>query len=145
MQLQGLMSVSEKFSGTIADADRYRLLIEGITGLRHLHARSFWRRHQLEPGAQRFMGYSRDEIIGEHFSRFYTPEDIAAGVPERALELARTKGKFEAEGWRIAQGRHLVFWAYVVIDPIRDGSDSIIGFAKVTRDLTRAESSRRSA
>jgi PAS domain S-box-containing protein len=87
------------------------------------------------PGAQRFKGYSAAEIIGQHFSRFYTEEDRKLGVPALALEQARTKGKFEAEGWRLRKDGSR-FWAYVIIDPIRDDTGAVIGYAKVTRDLT---------
>lgn len=86
-------------------------------------------------GARRFKGYEADEIIGLHFSRFYTPEDQAAGIPALALNTADREGRFEAEGWRVRKdGTH--FWANVVIDPIRDCTGKLIGFAKVTRDLT---------
>ena len=85
-------------------------------------------------GAERIKGYSAEEIIGEHFSRFYTPEEVEKGVPGRALELAREAGRFSAEGWRVRKDGSR-FWASVVIDPIRqDGS--IVGFAKITRDIT---------
>ncbi|WP_052710379.1 PAS domain-containing sensor histidine kinase [Azospirillum thiophilum] len=86
-------------------------------------------------GAARFKGYSADEIIGRHFSSFYTDEDRAAGVPQRALATALTEGRFEAEGWRVRKdGAH--FWAGVVIRAIRDETGTLLGFAKVTRDLT---------
>ena len=87
------------------------------------------------PGAQRFKGYTPAEIIGQHFSRFYTEEDQKAGLPARALEIARHEGKFENEGWRVRKDGTR-FWAYVVIDPIRHPSGEIVGFAKITRDLT---------
>lgn len=86
------------------------------------------------PGAQHIKGYSADEIIGEHFSRFYTPEDQAAQVPVEALRTAREEGRFTAEGWRMRKDGSR-FWAMVVIDPIREG-DQVIGYAKVTRDMT---------
>ncbi|MBL0426597.1 hybrid sensor histidine kinase/response regulator [Ramlibacter alkalitolerans] len=86
-------------------------------------------------GAQRFKGYTPEEIIGEHFSRFYSEEDRAAGVPERALEIARTTGKFEAEGWRMRKDGSR-FWASVVLDAIRDAQGELVGFAKITRDIT---------
>lgn len=86
------------------------------------------------PGGERIKGYSDREIVGQHFSRFYTPEDNARGEPARGLECARTQGKFEAEGWRLRKDGTR-FWASVVIDPIwQDGR--LIGFAKVTRDVT---------
>ena len=87
------------------------------------------------PGARRFKGYEPSEIIGRHFSNFYTDEDKAAGVPARALETAAREGKFENEGWRVRKDG-TKFWAYVIIDPIRDDSGKLVGFAKVTRDLT---------
>ena len=86
-------------------------------------------------GAERIKGYAADEIIGQHFSRFYTEEDRAAGVPDRALATARTEGRFEAEGWRMRRDGSR-FWASVVIDPIRGDGGQIVGFAKVTRDIT---------
>jgi PAS domain S-box-containing protein len=85
-------------------------------------------------GAERIKGYTRDEILGEHFSRFYTPEDRAAGVPEQALRLATEAGRFTAEGWRCRKDGSC-FWALVVIDPVYQNG-TLIGFAKVTRDIT---------
>jgi PAS domain S-box-containing protein len=86
-------------------------------------------------GAERIKGYTADEIVGQHFSRFYTDEDRAAGVPARALTTARTEGRFEAEGWRVRKDGTR-FWASVVIDAIRSDAGEIVGFAKVTRDIT---------
>ena len=86
-------------------------------------------------GAARIKGYSADEIVGQHFSRFYTEEDRAAGVPWSALKAASDTGRFLAEGWRQRKDGTR-FWASVVIDPIRDDDGHLIGFAKVTRDLT---------
>jgi PAS domain S-box-containing protein len=89
------------------------------------------------PGAERIKGYKPSEIVGKHFSRFYTEEDRAAGVPARALATAASEGKFEAEGWRVRKDGTR-FWASVIIDPIRSDSGEVIGFAKVTRDMTEA-------
>ncbi|WP_189677859.1 hybrid sensor histidine kinase/response regulator [Sphingomonas glacialis] len=86
-------------------------------------------------GAERFKGYKADEIIGEHFSRFYTDEDREAGAPERALALAAERGTFESEGWRVRKDGTR-FWTSVVIDPVLDENGTLIGFAKVTRDIT---------
>jgi PAS domain S-box-containing protein len=86
-------------------------------------------------GAQRFKGYTADEIIGQHFSVFYTEEDRAAGLPERALATAASEGKFEAEGWRVRKDGTR-FWTSVLIDPVIDADGNLIGFAKVTRDIT---------
>lgn len=86
-------------------------------------------------GAERFKGYTAQEIIGQHFSRFYTDDDRAAGLPERALRIAAAEGVFEAEGWRLRKDGTR-FWTSVVIDPVRDDQGALIGFAKVTRDIT---------
>ena len=86
-------------------------------------------------GAERLKGYRPGEIIGQHFSRFYSEEDLERGIPARALEIALTEGRFEAEGWRVRKDGSR-FWANVVIDPIRDERGKHVGFAKITRDLT---------
>jgi PAS domain S-box-containing protein len=86
-------------------------------------------------GAKRFKGYEEAEILGEHFSRFYTADDRAAGLPQRALDTAIREGRFEGEGWRVRKdGTN--FWSHVVIDPIIDPNGLLLGFAKITRDLT---------
>ncbi|RON22628.1 MULTISPECIES: PAS domain-containing sensor histidine kinase [Pseudomonas] len=86
-------------------------------------------------GAKRFKGYEEAEILGQHFSRFYTEEDRKAGLPQRALDTAIHEGRFEGEGWRVRKdGTH--FWSHVIIDPILDPSGKLLGFAKITRDLT---------
>jgi PAS domain S-box-containing protein len=87
------------------------------------------------PGAERFKGYSANEVIGEHYSRFFTPEDVAADLPGRALRIAAREGRFESEGWRVRKDGSR-FWAHVVVDPIRGEDGELIGFAKVTRDVT---------
>ncbi|WP_041390768.1 PAS domain S-box protein [Sphingobium chlorophenolicum] len=86
-------------------------------------------------GARRFKGYEADEILGRHFSCFYPEEDRLAGLPSRALKTAAREGRFEAEGWRIRKDGSR-FWAHVVIDAIREADGELIGFAKITRDLT---------
>jgi PAS domain S-box-containing protein len=86
-------------------------------------------------GAERFKGYKASEIIGKHFSRFYTDRDRAAGLPERALCIAAKEGTFEAEGWRVRKDG-TQFWTSIVIDPVRDKNGTLIGFAKVTRDIS---------
>jgi PAS domain S-box-containing protein len=87
-------------------------------------------------GAQRLKGYTRDEIVGRHFSTFYTPEDLATGKPAWELEVAERDGRVEDEGWRVRNDGTL-FWANVVITALFDESDTLVGFAKVTRDLTQ--------
>jgi PAS domain S-box-containing protein len=86
-------------------------------------------------GAERIKGFATEEILGQHFSLFYTPEDREAGVPVRALETARETGRYEAEGWRVRKDGTR-FWASVVIDSIKNSKGKLVGFAKVTRDMT---------
>jgi PAS domain S-box-containing protein len=114
---------------------RYRRLVEAVID---------YAIFQLDPagnvatwnrGAHRIKGYDPEEIIGQHFSRFYTPEDVQMGVPERALSEAAEHGRFEAEGWRVRKDGSR-FWASVVIDRISDEAGNLAGFAKVTRDVT---------
>jgi PAS domain S-box-containing protein len=86
-------------------------------------------------GGERIKGYSANEIVGQHFSRFYTPGDQAAGKPARALKIALETGRYEEEGWRVRKDGSF-FWASVVIDPIRNDAGELIGFAKITRDIS---------
>jgi PAS domain S-box-containing protein len=99
------------------------------------------------PGAERIKGYSAGEIVGHHFSRFYTPEDRLAGKPAQVLDLVRQTGHFEEENWRVRRDGTR-FWASVVITALRNDGGSVVGFVKVTRDLTerrRAEEALRSS
>ena len=114
---------------------RYRLLIEAITDYAIYMLDPTGIVTSWNPGAQRFKGYTSSEIIGQHFSRFYSEEDRESGLPAKALEIAAREGKFESEGWRVRKDGTR-FWAYVVIDPIRHPSGELVGFAKITRDLT---------
>ncbi len=93
-------------------------------------------------GAERIKGYLPEEIIGQHFSKFYTAEDRAAGLPERGLDLARREGRFENEGWRVRKDGTR-FRAHVVIDAIRGDEGEVIGFAKITRDVTERQEAQR--
>ena len=86
-------------------------------------------------GAKRIKGYEADEIIGRHFSVFYTADALAIGHPQHELEVAKKEGRFEEEGWRVRKDGSM-FWANVLITAVRDESGELIGFAKVTRDLT---------
>jgi PAS domain S-box-containing protein len=119
----------------LAESERnFRLLVEGVVD---------YALYMLDPtgvvtswnvGGQRIKGYSPTEIIGQSFSRFYTEVDRANGKPERALRIAREQGRYEEDGWRVRKDGTF-FWASVVIDPIyEDGK--LIGFAKITRDIT---------
>jgi len=113
----------------------YRLLVQSIVdyAIYMLDAKGYVVSWNL--GAERFKGYKAEEVIGTHFSRFYTDEDRAADVPSLALERAVQDGRFESEGWRVRKDGSR-FWAHVLIDPIRNDAGELIGFAKVTRDLT---------
>jgi len=114
---------------------RFRILVEGVTDYAIFMLDPTGIITNWNPGAQRIKGYLREEIIGQHFSRFYTDEDRANYIPQRALETAARDGKCEMEGWRVRKDGTR-FWASVVINVIRDPQGELIGFAKVTRDLT---------
>jgi PAS domain S-box-containing protein len=116
-------------------AEEYRVLVEGIVGhaLYMLDARG--RISSWNTSARRIKGYTSEEIIGRHFSHFYTEEDRAGGKPAHGLDTAAKHGRYEAEGWRVRKDGTR-FWAGVVIDAIRDESGQLVGFAKITRDLT---------
>jgi PAS domain S-box-containing protein len=114
---------------------RFRILVEGVTDYAIYMLDPTGVVINWNPGAQRIKGYSREEILGAHFSRFYTEPDRDKGVPREALATAMRTGKYEAEGWRVRKDG-TQFWASIVINAIRDANGGIIGFAKVTRDLT---------
>ncbi len=116
----------------------YRLLVAGITDYAIYMLDNDGRVVNWNAGAERFIGYTAPEIVGRHFSCFYTDEDRAADQPAKALEVAQREGRFEKEGWRLRKNGQR-FWASVVIDPIQDDEGQLIGFAKVTRDLTERE------
>ncbi|MEO6340881.1 MAG: PAS domain S-box protein [Caulobacteraceae bacterium] len=115
--------------------ERYRLLVDAITDYAIYMLDIDGRVSSWNPGARRFKGYETAEILGEHFSRFYTEEDREAGVPARALRTAAEQGRFEQEGWRLRKDGAR-FWAHVVIDPIKAADGTLLGYAKITRDLT---------
>src|SRR6185437_4837700 len=113
----------------LEEAARYRILVEAVTD---------YAIYMLDPtgvvtswnaGAHRIKGYTPPEIIGQHFSRFYTEEDRARGLPATVLSIATREGKFEAEGWRVRKDGTR-FWAHVVIDPIHNHAGELTGFAK---------------
>ncbi|MGN6589867.1 MAG: PAS domain-containing protein, partial [Sphingomicrobium sp.] len=127
----------EDLSDRIAD-DPFKLLVQSIVD---------YAIYMLDPkgtvtswnaGAERIKGFQTGEIVGKNFSTFYTEEDRKAGMPQRVLETARREGKFVGEGWRVRKdGSH--FWASVVVDRINDEDGKLIGFAKITRDMTDAQ------
>src|SRR6266566_5649445 len=125
-----------KSSEALKESERhFRLLVNGVTD---------YALYMLDPngivtnwnvGGQRIKGYLPGEIIGQNFSRFYSPADQAAGRPARALRLALENGRYDEEGWRVRKDGTF-FWASVMIDPIRDDENRLIGFAKITRDIS---------
>src|SRR5512141_1265976 len=120
---------------TEAENEQFRLLVECVQdyAIFMLDARGYVATWNV--GAERIKGYAASEIIGQHFSVFYPPEDIAAGKPARELVEAERDSRFEDEGWRIRKDGTPV-WADVVFPAIRDSSGARRGFGKVTRDLT---------
>jgi PAS domain S-box-containing protein len=129
------MENSNRFDAAQTSEGRYRLLVEAITD----YAIYMLDRDGLvtswNPGAGRFKGYEAVEIIGRHFSTFYTEAERAQNIPELALEEAARTGRFEREGWRVRKDG-TQFWAHVGIDAIRSPEGELVGFAKITRDLT---------
>jgi PAS domain S-box-containing protein len=118
-----------------ASESQFKLLVSGVTD---------YALYMLSPtgvvanwnaGGERIKGYSPNEIVGQHFSRFYTPPDRASGKPARALKIAEETGHYEEEGWRVRKDGSF-FWASVVIDAIRDPTGQLVGFAKITRDIS---------
>ncbi len=118
-----------------AELRRYRLLVNAVTDYAIYMLDLNGRITSWNPGARRLKGYEETEILGEHFSRFYTDEERAARLPARALDRAAKDGRFEGEGWRVRKDGSR-FWANVIIDPIRDPGGELVGYAKITRDLT---------
>jgi PAS domain S-box-containing protein len=122
--------------------EQFRHLVQGVTDYAIYMIDLEGHVSSWNEGARRIKGYEPEEIIGEHFSRFYTEEDRSKGEPTRALETARREGRFLAEGWRVRKDGER-FRASVVIDAIRDDDGRPIGFAKITRDVTERERSQR--
>jgi PAS domain S-box-containing protein len=113
-----------------SNEEQFRLLVQGVTDYSIYLLGLDGRVATWNAGARRIKGYEPDEIIGQHFSRFYTEEDRQNGEPERALATAMRDGRFEKEGLRVRKnGEH--FWANVIIDAIRDDEGKIIAFAKI--------------
>lgn len=119
------------------ESSLYRLLVDAVTDYAIYLLGPQGDVTSWNTGARRLKGYEEAEILGQHFSRFYTEEDRAAGLPERALRLAANAGRFEQQGWRVRKDGTR-FWASVVIDPVVDDTGALIGYAKVTRDITEA-------
>jgi PAS domain S-box-containing protein len=120
---------------SFSEQQRFQLLVNSITDYAVYMLDQTGRVATWNPGAERFKGYTADEIIGHNFSVFFTPEDREAGLPQRALKIALAEGRFEAEGWRVRKDGSR-FWANAILDPILDSQGNHLGFAKITRDIT---------
>jgi PAS domain S-box-containing protein len=118
-----------------ASEERFRLLVESVKDYGIFMLDPDGRVSSWNEGARRIKGYEAEEIIGRHFSVFYPPEAIAIGHPQHELEIARAEGRFEEEGWRLRKNGER-FWANVVITALLTPSNQLLGYAKVTRDLT---------
>lgn len=117
--------------------ERFRLLVAGVRGYAILMLDSRGNVVSWNQGAERIKGYRAEEIMGQHFSRFYPQEDVAHGVPERELKRAVADGQFQDEGWRLRKDGSR-FWAHILITAMRDDKGELIGFSKVARDMTQS-------
>jgi PAS domain S-box-containing protein len=114
---------------------RFRLMVESVIDYAIFMLDSDGRVASWNAGAQRILGYSAEEIVGESMSQFYSREELERGKPQAELEAAKAAGRFEQEGWRVRKDGS-TFWANVVVTAVRDDTGKLLGFAKVTRDLT---------
>ena len=128
------MAENSRFSSHASD-QRFQLLVNSVTDYAIYMLDLEGNVATWNPGARRFKGYEADEIIGQNFSRFFTEEDRVAGLPQKALAAAAAEGRFEAEGWRLRKDGER-FWVHAIIDPIRNEAGELVGFAKITRDVT---------
>jgi PAS domain S-box-containing protein len=127
--------VAERTAELFRSEQQFRQLVAGVNDCAIYMLDSDGRIATWNKGAERIKGYQADEIIGRHFSAFYTPEDRARGMPVRALEIALSAGKYEAETWRMRKDGTM-FWASVLIDPVFADDGRLLGYAKITRDMT---------
>ena len=116
-------------------SDVYRLLVESVKDYAIFVLSPEGNVLTWNPGAQALKGYSREEILGQHFSKFYLPEAVESGWPTRELALADKEGRFSDEGWRVRKDGSS-FWASVIITALRDSHGRLSGFAKITQDMT---------
>ena len=114
---------------------QFRLLVQGVTDYAIYMMDPEGHVSSWNAGAERIKGYRPEEIIGQHFSRFFRRKDREAGLPDKALRCAAEEGRYESEGWRIRKDGTR-FWANAVVDAIHDDTGKLIGFAKITRDIT---------
>ncbi len=114
---------------------RFRLLVENANDYAIFMLDREGKVSTWNVGAERIKGYRADEIVGQHFSQFYTPEDLLSGKPDMELKSAALQGRFEDEGWRVRKDGSR-FWANVIITAVRDHNGTLLGFSKITRDFT---------
>jgi len=132
-----------ELSTALSGDERFRLLVDAVTDYAIYMLDPAGNIASWNAGAERFKGYTAQEVMGRHFSLFYPDEDRRRGLPATALETSARAGKFEAEGWRVRKDGSR-FWAHVVIDPIREPSGELLGFAKITRDITERKAAEQS-
>jgi PAS domain S-box-containing protein len=132
------MTRRRQSTSLIATEERFQLLVESVKDYAIFMLDPSGYITTWSAGAAQIKGYTADEIVGKHFSAFYLPEDVAAGKCERELEVATREERFEDEGWRVRKDGSR-FWANVVITPLRAPDGALIGFAKITRDLTERQ------
>ena len=124
--------------------ERFRLLVEGAKDYAIFMLDPQGHVATWNAGAERIKGYRADEIIGQHFSRFYPQEAIDRGWPAQELKVAAAEGRFEDEGWRVRKDGTR-FWANVVITALHDEAGNLRGFSKITRDLTERKQAEENA
>jgi PAS domain S-box-containing protein len=127
--------VAQRTSALAESERRFRLLVESVVDYAIYMLDAEGRIASWNAGAERIKGYGAEEIMGQHVSRFYLPEDVAAGKPARDLETAAREGRLAEEAWRVRKDGS-TFWASVVTSAVRDDTGRLLGYAKVTRDLT---------
>ena len=132
----GDLVAQQQGDAVLAESEqKFRILVQGVIdyAIYMIDPQGYITNWNL--GGERIKGYTAEEIVGRHFSQFYTAEDRAAGIPSRALAIAAEEGRYEGEGWRVRKDGSR-FWASVVIDRILDSEGKLIGFAKITRDMS---------
>ena len=134
-KVRGFVELFQDKQRARREAEQLRLLVHGTTDYAIFMLDPQGHVVTWNSGAERLKGYKADEIIGQHFSRFYPPDAIEQGWPEHELKVASAEGRFEDEGWRLRKDGS-PFWANVVITALRDEQGDLQGFSKVTRDLT---------
>lgn len=130
-------------STTLSDAD-YRLMLDSVSDIEVIMLDPAGVIRSWNKGAEVLKGYSASEVLGKPVTIFYPPEDVESGLVKRELATAASQGRFELEGWRLRKGGER-FWANVLLQPMRDEGGNLLGFVKVTRDLTQRRQQEESA